>query len=239
MTTELFRHQATTIPCQQGDYPEWHLGRTRYGLWALEVDATAVLERFYQAQQALADYLLPGYQRQPHVTLYVCGFLDWLEPQQPQANDNFSKQQLAQQRTQLATTLEQFRNSGQGITLAVGGVDSFSSAPYLRIDDPQQQLARLRAACKVQEAENDLPLKQRGLSAQANEFRSHPYTPHLTLGLYRDAFSCHTLSQAFDRINQRHNFETELPLPVTALHFMSYGSHCVGSPLCRELSLPV
>jgi len=223
-----FISQGKTIATQQLDYPLWHKGRTRYGIWALEIDAANILLRFHSAQQALADYLLPQYQRQPHITLYVCGFLDWLGPQCPQANDNFSQHALEQQRVRLSDKLKEITQGQKGFNLQVGSVNSFSSAPYLQITDPHQHLGRLRAAFSSGTTLDN-----------TDEFRSSPFTPHLTLGLYRDAFNCRTLDEEFQRINHQRGFETELPLTIKALHFMSYGSHCVGSSLRTELSLEV
>jgi len=228
MTTPLtpFTQLGKTIATRQLEYPEWHKGRTRYGIWALEIDAHNILQRFHRAQQALADYLLPQYQRQPHITLYVCGFLDWLEPKQSQANDNFSQNTLEQQHAKLSKELKEITQSEAGFTLQVGAIDSFGSAPYLQVTDPHQHLSRLRTAC-TSLTEVDC----------SNEFRTSPYTPHLTLGLYRGSFNCRTLDEKFRKINRQHGFDTGLPLAVKALHFMSYASHCVDSPLRTELSV--
>jgi len=156
----------------------------------------------------------------------VCGFLDWFEPKRLQANDNFSQNTLEQQHAKLSKELKEITLAVTDFTLQVGAIDSFSSAPYLQVTDPHQHLSRLRTACTSLAEVN-----------RSNEFRTSPYTPHLTLGLYRDSFDCRTLDNEFRRINRQHGFDAGLPLAVKALHFMSYASHCVGSPLRTELSL--
>ena len=226
VTLTPFSNLGNTVATTRQEYPEWHQGRTRYGLWALEIDSPEVLERFTRAQLALADYLLPQYQRQPHITLYVCGFLDWLAPQQPTANDNFSRQRLELQCSQLSERLRDVSSRGSGFHLQIGGIDSFSSAPYLQVIDPNGSITRLREVCHSSSALID-----------THEFRTSAFKPHLTLGLYREAFACRPLAQRFERLNQQLGLKAQLPLTVKALHFMSYASHSVGSPLRTELSL--
>ena len=56
--------------------------------------------------------------------------------------------------------------------LQAGALDSFSASPFITVHDPAGALAHLRAALHDAAAEDSPPL----------------YRPHLTLGLYRDAF---------------------------------------------------
>ena len=69
-----FLASSHTLENVRRDFPEWHRGRAHYLLWAIDVDAVAVRERVAGASAHLADLLLDGYRRGPHVTLALCGF---------------------------------------------------------------------------------------------------------------------------------------------------------------------
>lgn len=62
---------ALTIASEHRDFADWHRGRRQYALWAIDMrfDGAIVAMRKH-----LAAYLLPGYARQAHITLSVCGF---------------------------------------------------------------------------------------------------------------------------------------------------------------------
>ena len=152
-----------TIPAEARDFPEWHRGRETYAVWILPLEDNAVRETFEAAQEHLDGYLLEPYQRQPHITLFVCGFL----VDCPHYNDDFTHEQLQAQ----FGALEQADLAP--FEIEIGGLKSFASAPFLEIGDPENGIPRLREV----------------LSHGAREFRTAPYTPHLTVGLYADAFS--------------------------------------------------
>jgi 2'-5' RNA ligase len=102
-------------------------------------------------------------KRSPHITLQVCGFIS--EP--AILDDDFDGAMLARQRAALAAArLPAF-------TLAIGGIDSFDSAAFLRVRDPARGLTAIRAA----------------LAAGHPEACPGRYTPHVTIGLYRDRFA--------------------------------------------------
>jgi 2'-5' RNA ligase len=157
----LLQHQ-TTIPAEIRDFPEWHLGRETYAVWMLRAEDSAIQDKFKAAREHLNGYLLEPYRRQPHITLFVCGFLvDRL-----QYNDDFTQTQLDAQ----IQALE--KEKVQSFEIEIGGLNSFASAPYLEVRDPQGGILHLREI----------------LSRSAREFRTAPYTPHLTIGLYSDAY---------------------------------------------------
>ena len=156
-----FSAAGRTLPQEDRDYPEWHLGRMHYGVWLIDADMGAVRERITQAQAHLAP-LLVHHQRQPHITLFVCGFIADVVAH----GDDFTPAMLAAQRAALAAA------APSGFTLQIGGIDSFDSAVFLRVDDPQGGLAALR----------------RALGQGMREIRQSAYVPHLTVGLYRAAF---------------------------------------------------
>lgn len=144
------------------DFVEWHRGRSPYVLWALDVDLPAVRQRLAAAAAHLDGLLLAGYRRQAHVTLDLCGFPAAV----PQAGDEFSPVELA------AHCQAQAASFPAPFMIEVGGLESFTSAPYLSVNDPQQGIAALRAVIAVN-----------GRNRSKND-----YVPHVTVGLYADAW---------------------------------------------------
>ncbi len=72
------------------DYPEWHHGRTDYALWYIEIDQPELVEYLDAIKIHFSDFLIRSNQRQYHITLFVCGFLNThLSPY----NDDFSHEQ--------------------------------------------------------------------------------------------------------------------------------------------------
>lgn len=152
----------TTIPAEIRDFLEWHRGRETYAVWVLRMDGPSILGKFESARKHLDRYLLEPYRRQPHITLFVCGFL----VDAPQYNDDFTTTQLqAQIEAAKQTRIQPFE-------IEITGLNSFASAPFLEVYDPDSGISRLREI----------------LACGGREFRTAPYTPHLTVGLYRDEF---------------------------------------------------
>jgi 2'-5' RNA ligase len=158
----MLNHAPVTIPAEARDFTEWHHGRETYAVWILRLDDDAIREKFKAAREHLDGYLLEPYRRQPHITLFVCGFL----VDASQYNDDFTHEQLqAQFRTLEKASIAPFE-------IEIGGLNSFASAPFLEVYDPKGGIPRLRDV----------------LSRGAREFRTAPYTPHMTVGLYAGAF---------------------------------------------------
>lgn len=151
-----------TIPAEIRDFPEWHHGRETYAVWVLRANEDAILDKFNSAREHLNGYLLEPYRRQPHITLFVCGFL----VDTPQYNDDFTFAQLHSQLNVVEQALI------QPFEIEIGGINSFASAPFLEVHDPANGIARLREI----------------LARGGREFRTAPYRPHLTVGLYRNSF---------------------------------------------------
>lgn len=188
------------LACELRDYPEWHRGRERYAVWLIDADTPAVRERLALLQEQLGDLFVPQ-RRQPHITLFVCGFIDGAVT----LDDDFDSQALpVQQQALQHLALPAFE-------LRIGGPDSFDSAAFLRIDDPAAALPALREA----------------LGRGAHEIRFGPYVPHLTLGLYRAAFAKDALRARFAALPAL----PPLRLRVEQLHFCSYAARELGSPL--------
>jgi len=131
-------------------------------VWVLRMEEEAIQEKFKAAREHLSSYLLEPWRRQPHITLYVCGFL----VEAPQYNDDFTQAHLHAQMKALE------KADIQPFEIEIGGMNSFASAPFLEVNDPQGCIARLREV----------------LTRGAREFRTTAYSPHLTVGLYAGAF---------------------------------------------------
>lgn len=153
---------AETVVATLRDYPEWHRGRTHYGVWIIPVVDPWLLAYIDEARAALGDLLHPVGHRQPHLTVFVCGFHG-----AGCRDDDFPEERLHVQRALLA------REGGPPCLLPLLPADSFASAAFVPVDDRQGHLGRWRSL-----------LRQAGA-----EIRSSAYVPHITLGLYRQQVS--------------------------------------------------
>lgn len=183
------------------DFPEWHLGRQHYALWALQVDTAPVRQRMEDAQAHLAHHLLEDYRRQPHITVGLCGFLSAT----PQHADDFGLEAL---RAQL-TALRQVRPVP--FSLRVGGLASFTSVPYLSVQADAGHLEALR-----------LCLAGAGMHSPPGH-----YTPHVTVGLYAGVWPLSDLQEQFSRFTGT----APLPLTLRGISLVSYAPHEIGGPL--------
>ncbi|RFO95511.1 hypothetical protein DIC66_17960 [Rhodoferax lacus] len=190
-----------TLRNQRRDFPEWHLGRPHYALWALLVDTEAVRQRVQAAQTHLADRLLDGYCRQAHVTVALCGF----PSAAPQHADDFGAQALGRQ---LAALRQAGRSSFE---IGIGGLASFSSVPYLSVQEDAGHLGQLRSS-----------LAGSGLHSAAED-----YIPHVTVGLYADAWPMATVQTQLDSFAH----SGHLRLTVSRLCLLSYVAKDIGGPL--------
>lgn len=144
------------------DFVEWHRGRTPYVLWALDLDLPAVRERVARAAGHLGDWLLAGYLRQPHVTLDLCGF----PADTAAAADEFSLPALEASCRTLA------ERAPRPFAIDIGGLGSFCTAPFLEVADTEGGIAALR----------------RALAVDGHNRSKNDYLPHVTVGLYADAW---------------------------------------------------
>lgn len=150
------------IPLQLRDYPEWHHGRDSYALWYIELHTPGLMAYYQQLRAQFSDFLIADAQRQPHITLFVNGFLT----QQINWDDDFSLQQMQQQ----ISLLQQQKLSP--FKLALTGIDSFSSSLFIQVQDNHGILQQLRGL----------------LARTQQEIAALSYYPHITLGFYRQAF---------------------------------------------------
>ncbi len=157
----LHQNQETT-PSPVHDHPEWHHGRQDYSVWLIELGRMEVSRKVDAAREHLSDFLIKPYQRQPHITIFVCGFL----AATPRYDDDYSALQFGQH-------LHLLREAAvEPFTVEIGGLSSFASAPFLEVADLEGGLGRVRAL----------------LATTGKEIGRSAYTPHITVGLYSGAF---------------------------------------------------
>ena len=204
MKTPFSTPDGLTLRNEQRDFPEWHLGRPHYALWALDVDVPALRQRVAAADGHLSGLLLADYCRQPHVTLSLCGFPSAC----PQQADDFGAAALAAQLAALR------RAQPRPFDIEVGALASFASAPYLAVQDAGGQIAALRE-CLAGGSLND---------------SCGTYTPHVTVGLYADAWP---MSEVQARLASFAGREA-LHLRISGISLLSYASAHIGGALaCR------
>jgi 2'-5' RNA ligase len=164
---------AQTLVADLRDYPQWRQGRLRYGVWIVPVVDTELLEYIRVARDQLADLLHPSPRRQPHLTVFVCGF-----PGEGERDDDFPPQRLEQQ----AALLE--AQADDACSLPLARLDSFASAAFIPVGDPMGRLAKWRSV----------------LAQCSGEIRQSPYVAHITLGLYRRCVSAAELCRRLDDV---------------------------------------
>jgi 2'-5' RNA ligase len=192
-----------TLRNEQRDFVEWHRGRAPYVFWGLDVDTPAVVERVAAARLHLDGLLLAGYCRQPHLTLELCGFAG----EAPLADDEFGGAYLSAQIAALRQA------APAPFEIEIGALASFTSAPYLRVGDAGRCLAALRDSLAVE-----------GSCRLLGD-----YTPHVTVGLYADAWPA-------DSVRSRlHEFVAAelLSCRIERISLMAYAPSEIGGPLQR------
>lgn len=190
-----------TLASVQRDFVEWRGERTHYAVWAIDVDTPALRTATAALRARLAACLLPGYRRQPHVTLHLCGFPAAVQ----RGADDYPAATLQRQIAALQA------GAPAPFALAIGRPDSFASAAYFSVDDSAGGIQAARAALARTERTDD------GFS----------YTPHVTCGLYRGEFHLPTLLREMAGCNPG----LPLRLPVERLNLMVYEAAIIGGPL--------
>ncbi len=197
-----------TVRNVRRDFVEWHLGRPVYVLWALDFDTTAVLPRMQAAQAQLADLLLDGYTREPHITLSLCGF----PSDSPVHTDDFGPELIPAQ----VQAMQQLRLAP--FEIEIGGLDTFTSVPYFTVTETSGQLAALRAC----------------LTAKGAQAASGDYVPHVTLGLYADAWPLAAVQARLRRCV----LPEPVRVPVHGISLLSYQAADIGGVLSCLASYP-
>jgi 2'-5' RNA ligase len=104
-------------------------------------------------------------------------------------------------------------------TLQLGRLNSFDSAAFLQVTDPEGGLQRLREV----------------LVGTHDEYRDMPYCPHLTVGLYRRAVAKTALTAQLLALDAG----PALSLPVQAVSFVHYEARCLQGPLTTQWVWPL
>ncbi len=198
--SDLQASPAETLVAELRDYPEWHRGRERYGVWIAPVEQPALLAYIEEARHRLGDWLYPCADRQPHVTVFVCGF----HQRTAVHDDDFPPDRLQRQIALLDADI------GTPCGFPLASPDSFSSAAFIPVGDPEGRLAQWRSL----------------LGRASREVRQAPYVPHITLGLYRRRIGADALRQRLAEIEA-----PALTLSISELHYVTYDARHHSGPL--------
>ena len=189
-----------TIKNVKQDFHDWHQGRSRYVLWAIDVDFPTVRQQVAVACQHLDRFLLEGYCRQPHITLGISGFLN----QKSQHADDYTA-------SSFEADLAALRNADiQPFKVEISTLASFSSAPFFHVSNPGNSLHKLHACLH-------------SVTSDAN----FQYVPHVTVGLYSEAWPAQTVSDHLDNLQQK----CVTSCLVDKISLMSYAASEIGGQL--------
>lgn len=192
-----------TVRNEVRDFVEWHRGRVPYVFWGLLLDSPALDGQLARAASWLDGLLLDDYVREPHVTLDVCGF----PAEQSEEDEAFSLALIDAQTTRLVAA------APAPFSIHIGGLDSFTSAPFLRVFDVDRGIAGLRQ-CLAENGRHRL---------------FGDYVPHVTVGLYRDAWP---LQPVAERIAAWPAGD-ELAMTIGKADLLGYAPSVIGGALTR------
>lgn len=191
-----------TIKNVKQDFHAWHQGRLRYALWAIDVDFPPVQRQVAIARQHLGKFLLQGYSRQPHITLGISGFLSG----KPQYADDYAS-------CHFEMDLAALRNAHiQPFEIEISTLASFSSAPFFHVGDAGNNLHQLHTCLHALNYDADFQ-----------------YVPHVTVGLYAEAWPAETVSNHLDNFQQ----ESVTRCLVDKISLMSYAASEIGGKLMK------
>jgi 2'-5' RNA ligase len=196
-----FTKRTHTIKNINRDFHEWHMGRPRYAIWAIDVDTPKVCRQVLTAEQHLAGLLLENYARKPHITLCVCGFLT----DKVKHADDFGASLLESQLANLnQLNLAPFE-------IEIDTLASFSSAPFLHVNDASNSIAALNECLNL-----GIPHNQQD-----------KYIPHITVGLYADAWPSNEVSMKLNSFA----VSDAVRCNVNRISLMSYNPAEIGGAL--------
>ncbi len=199
---EKFLANPYTVKNIRRDFPEWRKGRLHYAFWALDVDVPAVRAQVLAAERHLEPFLHTGYCRQPHVTLGICGFLsDKTQHADDYDASSFQAHVAALRSLQL-----------QPFSIEVGTLASFASAPFLHVKDRSNQLSQLHQCLHSLEVDPN-----------------YHYEPHVTVGLYAEAWPTASVSKVLDAFPQHHVTDHL----VSRVSLMYYAADEIGGRLMK------
>ena len=149
-----------TVPMEERDYVDWHKNREHYAVWVIDFDEQAILDEVDRARYFFEEWLLKPFERQPHISLFVNGFMT----DSAVHDDDYSlSQQMTHQQILAQSDLESF-------DIEIGGLNSFASALYFDVFDSAGGIAQVKDC----------------LTQVMPELRWKAYVPHITIGLYKE-----------------------------------------------------
>ena len=195
----LHQHKKT-IRSSQRDFSKWHRGRKEFSIWMIELEHDEVHRKVLAARNHLSGLLLSPYERQPHITLVVCGFL----VSERRWHDDYDKSQFDVHCRQLKESrLKPF-------PIEIHDLDSFASAPFFHVRDCQGGIGQIKAL----------------LSTTAIDIDGDRYSPHVTVGLYSDAFDSRVVLKRIKAFA-----DEPIRLSVDRITFAVYDSSDIRGPL--------
>ncbi|MBP8169648.1 MAG: 2'-5' RNA ligase family protein [Azonexus sp.] len=193
-----------TQPCEQKDFVDWRQGRRYFAVWALDLDRPDLRQASAEIRAALAAYWLPGYARQPHLTIGICGFPEAVS----RRADDYGFAHLSAQCQALVAA------APASFCLEIGAPDSFASAAYFSVRDLAGGIPQLRQilAGGDKDADDDAG-----------------FVPHVTFGLYQAVLP---LPEVLAELRAS-NPLPQLRLTVGKLAWMVYEAAVIGGPLLK------
>ncbi len=167
--------ESKVVATDHRDYPEWHHGRQQFALWYIEITDPALLQYLHHLRQLFSEMLYQPNTRQFHITVFICGFLT---QDTAHFNDDFTHAQFTQQCAEIQ------RISSLKCQLKTAKINSFESALFVEVDDTTGILKQYRQV----------------LAQYHHEIAALEYCPHITLGLYREAYSAQDILQKMAQI---------------------------------------
>lgn len=196
-----FQSLRQTLHTENRDYAEWHRGREEYAAWAIGIQSQSVQFRFDAARAHIAAFLFEPYQRQPHVTLFVCGFLAEIG----RFHDDYTIEELER-------CLQALKKAKpEPFEIKIGGINSFASAPFLEVLDVSGGIENI----------HDI------LSGTRSEIRDGEYIPHLTLGLYSSNFETKRVAEKMSSFC----IDSPITHLVDEVSLITYSAHKLAGPL--------
>ncbi len=169
---QVFVDTRRCLPQTPGLIERWHRGRLRYYVLALCLADPEITDRITETRRCLGAYLVPDHRRQPHVTVFVCGFA----VQHPEWSDDIEWNLIR-------SMCEAAIRPGPTVQLEIGGFNSFTSTPFLEVyPDPTLMMAR------------------QALTAIRTEPRSMPYLPHVSVGRWSKAHNTSAVVAATEEL---------------------------------------
>ncbi|RME27584.1 MAG: 2'-5' RNA ligase family protein [Deltaproteobacteria bacterium] len=177
----------------------WLRGRSDYLVWVLRVNGPRVGDRVQAAARRLESTIRPVPPADLHVTVWVAGFAC----DRVRFDDDVDPAVIGRWRSSLADA-PRFR-------VEVGGINSFTSAPFFDVVDVDGGIAELR----------------RRLGAHHDELRFAPYLPHISVGSYLDSRPVAPLVAALSPLRRL----PPLSVAVDAVELCAFDGRVPGAPL--------